>query len=85
VPSTPKNDATSSGNEQRPAATAAKTGQADNVSAANKPVSTQPPANENRSTQKKDNDRLLPWETPAAGEKQKTYKVWSSTDSDDQG
>jgi ribonuclease E len=85
VSSTPKNDATSSGNEQRPAATAAKTGQADNVSAANKPVSTQPPANENRSTQKKDNDRLLPWETPAAGEKQKTYKVWSSNDSDDQG
>ena len=85
VPSTPKNDAPDSGNEQRPAATATNTGQPDNVSAANKPVATQPPANENRAPQKKDNDRLLPWETPAAGEQQKTYKVWSSGDADDSG
>jgi len=40
------------------------------------------PANETSSAPSKANERLLPWESPAAADKQKTYKVWSSGDPD---
>ena len=39
-------------------------------------------ASNKTAAEKPSNDRLLPWETPASDDKQKTYKVWSSGDSE---
>ena len=71
--STPPNTA----NERAPAKTSVNPDKPANSSAPDKPVK------EKVAAQKAENDRLLPWETPASGDKQKTYKVWSSGDADE--
>jgi len=84
-PATPNKPAASenTASVKAPAPTNQESGKVAKPPAAEKPAAAQNTSGEQRSPQKTDNERLLPWEKPAATDSQKTYKVWSSGDTED--
>jgi hypothetical protein len=82
-PATRNKPAASENAAKAPAQTTQESSTVAKPPATEKPAVAQNTSGEQRSPQKTDNERLLPWEKPAAADSQKTYKVWSSGDTED--